>query len=72
MGDVAQAIAQVLRENGGELAAIEIHVAVERVLDGPVHPSTVKNCLARSAARGDGRFRRASRGRYRLASSDGS
>lgn len=65
MGEVAVAITQIL-ENGAELATGEIQLAIERLLGDTVHPSTVKNCLARSAERADGRFQRVSRGRYRL------
>jgi hypothetical protein len=65
MGELAAAITHVL-QSGGELAAGDIQVAVEQLLGDAVHPSTVKNCLARSARRADGPFQRVSRGRYRL------
>jgi hypothetical protein len=66
MGEVATAIARVL-ENGSDLAARDIHLAVEELLGEAVQRSTVKNCLARGAEASKGQFRRVSRGRYRLA-----
>ena len=66
MGEVAQAITQILCDAGGDLSTVEIRLAVERLLDEPVDPSTIRNCLAKSAGRAIGPFRRVSRGRYRL------
>lgn len=65
MGEVAAAIVETL-QSGADLTTVDIHLAVEQLLGEAVHPSTVKNCLARSANRGNGPFQRVSRGRYRL------
>lgn len=72
VGEVSRAIAQVLADSDDDLTTAEIRAAVERLLGEPVRPSTIKNCLARSAARGDGPFRRVSRGRYRFVANNGS
>jgi hypothetical protein len=63
---VSDAVVQVLSETGSVLRFIEIYEAVERLLDGPVARSSVKNALAREGSRRHPRFERVGYGRYRL------
>jgi hypothetical protein len=67
-GGVGDTVVQVLADARTELRMIEIHAAVEDLLDEPVSRSTVKNYLARGCdRRKTPLFERVSRGSYRLA-----
>jgi hypothetical protein len=50
---------------------VEIHAAVEDLLDEPVSRSSVKNYLARGSQRKRRRIERVGRGRYRLFAATG-
>ena len=63
---VSDAVVQVLSETGSALRFNEIYEAVDRLLDGSVARSSVKNALARERSRRQPRFERLGYGRYRV------
>ncbi len=66
-GEMTQAVSAVLGSSG-ELGVQDICGAVEALLNAPVSPSSVKNCLATYSRGYAPSFERVGRGRYRLRS----
>lgn len=66
MGVIINAIATVLELADQAMQARDIHAAAEELLGEAVNWSTVKAALAEHAAGPGARFKRVSRGRYRV------
>lgn len=66
VGQIRDAIADVLAEQNDGLRMREITAAVTAGLGEPVPPGTIKSCLSREAQSASGAFERIGRGRYRL------
>jgi len=62
---VQDAVSRELAEAEEPLGAREVRASVERVLEGAVSLSSVKNCLARHSIGDVALFERVARGRYR-------
>jgi hypothetical protein len=67
---VTDAVVHVLSQAGSEMRYVDVHRAVEELLDGPVARSSVKNALVKGCSRRQPRFERVGRGRYRLRSDE--
>jgi hypothetical protein len=65
-GSVSDAVVQVLGEARADLRVSEVQSCVERILEGQVSSSSVKNCLTRGSERKHPLFERVGHGRYRL------
>jgi hypothetical protein len=65
-GSVRDAIVQVLAEADGDLRVRDIHPRVERLLSGPVSPTSVKAYLRRGCSRPVPLFEYRGRRGYRL------
>lgn len=66
IGEISNAISEVLADAAGPLHVAEIHGAVERLLGSSVNYRSVKACLSDGATRLRPRFQRVSYGRYKL------
>ena len=64
---VGDAVLEVLAAAPATLRVVEVHVAVERLVGGPVSRSSVKNYLSRGCVRRHSPIERVGHGRYRLA-----
>jgi hypothetical protein len=64
---VGDAVLEVLAAARADLRVMEVHTGVERLLDGPVSRSSVKNYLSRGCIRRHNPIERVAHGRYRLA-----
>jgi hypothetical protein len=66
---VGDAVLEVLAAAPEGLRIIEVHAAVEGLLDSPVSPSSVKNYLSRGCLRRQSTVERVGHGRYRVRTS---
>jgi hypothetical protein len=63
---VGDAVLEVLAAASGDLRVIEVHAAVEGLLQSPVSRSSVKNYLSRASIRRHSPIERIGHGQYRL------
>lgn len=67
-GEVKRAVIKALAKADRPLRAVDIHLAVERLLGRPISKNSVGWCLAAGAKGKEPRFERVSYGSYRLVS----
>ncbi len=65
-GSVGDAVSLVLAQAGSDLRVMDVHREIEKILNGRVSASSVKNSLARGCEGQEWRFERVGHGRYRL------